>query len=104
MTFHSRDGGKASRAPCWHPRGRELSATGIFAMVSLIGKLSQQLCSRSENIRYSTQLVLARERMENLGGPAMTLSALADCMGELPAISAKRHRSASEYVVCEPRS
>jgi hypothetical protein len=59
----------ANRAPAGTRRGRELSAAGIFGMVSLIGKVSQQLCSRSENIRYSPQILLAREMVEKLRSP-----------------------------------
>jgi hypothetical protein len=67
MAFQSRARGMANRAPAGIRRGRELSATGIFGMISLIGKVSQQLCSRSENIRYLPQILLAREMMEKLG-------------------------------------
>jgi hypothetical protein len=78
MTFQSRDG-EQRVGPSWHRRGRELSATGIFGMVFLIGKVCQQLCSSSENIRYSPQLVLAREMVENLGRQRLTPPLLAEC-------------------------
>jgi hypothetical protein len=40
--------------------------TGIFGTISLIGKLSQQLCSQPENIRQMAHFSLAHRNLENV--------------------------------------